>query len=418
MKTAQGVPSAGKRASVKLTDAVVRSLELPAGKSDYTYFDSEVPGFGVRCRATGSKRFVFVYSHGKRVPIGVTTALPVTKARQIAAGYYAQVRAGADPAGDRAQAKDKAADTFIALARRYLQFQKQELRPGSYRNGEHHLLVHAAPLHNKPLHQIERRDIASCLGGLDLNSNRIGNGAATKKNVRASISGLFRWGMGEGLCEANPTIGVTSYQVRPRERVLSLDELRAIWLALPDDDFGRIIKLLALTGQRQMEIAGLHRSELQGDGIALPEARTKNNRAHFVPMPPAAWAIIEEQLRQQDPTRDYIFGRRGPGPFANWGKSKKQLDAAIAARGKPLPHWTIHDLRRSAVTHMNEIGIAPHIVEAIVNHQSGFRAGVASTYNKARYEPEKRTALARWAEYLLGVIEGRDSNVTALRRGA
>ena len=103
-------------------------------------------------------------------------------------------------------------------------------------------------------------------------------------------------------------------------------------------------------------------------------------------------------------------------PFSGWGKCKDALDEAIAkTTGKPLPHWTPHDLRRTAATVMAEIDVEPHIIEAVLNHVSGHKAGVAGIYNRASYEVKKRTALCRWAEHLAAIIEGRESNVTALR---
>jgi integrase len=334
-----------------------------------------------------------------------------------------RLKAGDDPIRERAAAKASAgarvADTFGALVKLHLEYQRQHLRAGSYANTERHLLTHAAPLHGRPINEINRREIAALLASLNLAGNRLGNGAATKKNARAALNALFAWGMSEGLVENNPVIGSTSYEVKSRDRVLSPDELRAVWLAAPANAFGRIIRLLMLLGQRESEIADLRRSELQGDGILLPGERTKNRRQHFVPLPAAAYAIINEQLTQQAPDRELVFAGRGHGSFSNWSKAKRELDAAIAAkRGKPLAPWRIHDLRRSFVTHANEIGVAPHIVEAVVNHQSGTRGGVAGVYNHARYEPEKRTALDRWAEYLLSVVAGEASNVAPLRRGA
>jgi integrase len=418
MKTAHELPKSGKRPSVRLTDALVRGLELPAGKTDYTYFDADVPGFGVRCRASGSKHYVFVYQHGKRVPIGkVTGAQSVAAARKIAAGYYTEVRAGGDPAGAKAAAKEKAADTFIGLVHRYLQFQKEHLRPRSYENVRHYLEDHAKPLHKKSLSAITRRDVPACLSGLTFNSNHRGSGVGTKKQVRATVQGLFRWGMSQGLLDNNPAIGVTAYETKPRERALSVEELCVVWRALPSNDFGAILKLLMLTGQRAMEIGGLRRHEIRGDGIALPPERVKNGRAHFVPLAPAALAILDTRLQTQDPEREHVFGRRGTAAFANWGHRKQALDATITAqRGKPLEHWTVHDIRRSVVTALNEAGIAPpHVIEAIVNHRAG--RGIELVYNKARYEPEKRAALNRWAEYLLATVEGRQlgSNVVTMR---
>jgi len=106
-----------------------------------------------------------------------------------------------------------------------------------------------------------------------------------------------------------------------------------------------------------------------------------------------------------------VFTTTGRSPVSGWSKIKDRLDEAM---GKP-PHWILHDLRRTAATGMAELGIAPHIVEAVLNHISGAKAGVAGTYNRAAYAAEKKAALERWAAHITGLIEGRPANVTALR---
>jgi integrase len=424
MKSAHDLPSQGhggrKRASVKLTAGLVNRLDLPEGKVDYTFFDDAVKGFGVRVRAGGSKTFLFQYGKGQRVVIGSTSAISVGDARKTAEQLYARVKLGGDPARDKVEERIAATGTFKALAERYLAHQRTHLRERSYPDVERHLLTHAKPLHGIPATKILRRDVASCLGSLKFNSKRTQSGVATRNHVRASISALFSWALGEGLVEHNPVIGVNRGQQKPRERVLEYDELKLIWQALPDNDFGKIMRLLMLTGQRASEIAGLRRSELHGDAILLPGSRTKNSREHLIPLSPAAAAILDDQIRWRSDDRDLIFGKNGRGPFAGWSKAKRELDAAIEqASGRTLAHWTVHDLRRSFATHAGgiEVGVQPHIVEAILNHQSGFRRGVSGTYNRQQYAAEKRTALARWAEHLLATFDDRDSNVTSLRRG-
>jgi integrase len=237
--------------------------------------------------------------------------------------------------------------------------------------------------------------------------------------VRATLSSFFSWAISEGLTEHNPVTGTKRTEEQSRERVLSFDELGLIWSALEDDHFGAIMKLLALTGQRAAEISGLRRTELHGDGFILPPARTKNGIKHTVPLSEPARAIIDAQPRRQGSdgkVRDLIFGY-ADGPFSGWTGSRKLLNARIEkATGRPLPHWTPHDLRRSFATHVGKLGIQPHVIEAILNHVSGFRAGVAGIYNRNPYDAEKRTALALWADHLLAVVEGRESNVTPLRR--
>ena len=111
-----------------------------------------------------------------------------------------------------------------------------------------------------------------------------------------------------------------------------------------------------------------------------------------------------------------LFGVRGTG-YGGWTHSKTELDARIAeTRGEPLDAWTVHDLRRSFVTHISEQGFAlPHVVEAIVNHVSGAKSGVAGTYNHAAYAAEKRQALELWGNYVKSLVDGRVSKVVPLR---
>ena len=145
---------------------------------------------------------------------------------------------------------------------------------------------------------------------------------------------------------------------------------------------------------------------MSGDAIELPAERTKNGRAHTVPLSEPAQQILDAVPRRLD--RDFIFGRTANAPFVGWSKPRYRLDDLIAERtGARLPHWTPHDLRRTVATRMAEIGVAPHIVEAVLNHVSGHKAGVAGIYNRATYAGEKRAALDRWAEHVMALAEGR-----------
>jgi integrase len=160
-----------------------------------------------------------------------------------------------------------------------------------------------------------------------------------------------------------------------------------------------------------MDFAGvLHALDFGGDPGAgaevLPASRTKNARQHIIPLADSARAILEARPRRAD--RDFIFGRREGRPFTGWSVCKGLLDARIKANGATVANWVPHDLRRSTATRMAEIGVAPHIIEAVLNHVRGHKAGVAGVYNRATYEPEKRTALALWADHVLAVVEKRE----------
>src|SRR5262249_10589589 len=228
---------------MKLTVGRVRSLALPAGKSEIIYFDDEVPGFGLRIREGGSRTFVFQYKLGKKQRrLALGGAIDVVKTRETARDLQAKVRLGGDPAGDKAESRARVGETFGAAIAPFLEHQKARLRPRSYPDVERHLLKHAKCLHGLPLAKTTKRDIASCITAVARNS-----GAVAANRVRSSLSSCFGWLMGQGLIEHNPVIGTPRNQERSRERVLSPEELRLIWTALGDDHYGVILKLLALT---------------------------------------------------------------------------------------------------------------------------------------------------------------------------
>jgi integrase len=438
MKSAHALPSGsvaeGKRPSVKLTVDAVRTVSLPKGKRDYTFFDEKLKGFGLRLREGGSRSFVFQYNIGtktRRMLLGSAGAIGAAQAREAAQKLYLGVKAGQDPFTDKALTKQQATATFKASLAEYLEMARKTLRPRTYPDVERHLLKFAKPLHELPLAKIDKADVRGVVASVTKNS-----GDVTGNRCRASLSAFFAWAVAEKDLDTNPVMGVKRNAEKSRERVLLPAELRAIWNALDDSDYADIIRLLALTGCRAAEIAGLRWTEIQGDVIVLPDTRTKNHRPHTVPLSAPASAIIARRLKRDE--RDLIFGR-GEQAFSGWSKCKERLDGKInEATGKMLPHWTPHDLRRSFATyaggglpeHLIEtlkgtdkklaagLGIGPHIIEACLNHVSGHKSGVAGTYNRSTYPAEKRQALDRWAEHLAAIVEGRDSNIAQLRREA
>jgi integrase len=208
------------------------------------------------------------------------------------------------------------------------------------------------------------------------------------------------WLSREGLVEVNVVANTNrAPQNGARSRVLTDAELRDIWHAVGDDRYGAIVKLLMLTGARRDEIASLTWPEIDVDGalVVLPPERTKNRRTHEIPLAPTALEILQAQPRR---LRDFVFGYVGQGGYQGWSKSKAELDARLS-----LPDWRLHDLRRTVSTVMHDrLGVAPHVVEAVLGHVSGHKAGVAGHYNYARYLQAKREALAQWADHLAGVV--------------
>jgi integrase len=403
---------------MKLTAKNVRTLPLPSGKSEHVYWDDDVPGFGLRLRETGARRLIFQYGRRptRKMKLGAVSAVDFEKVRKTARLLYHRVQLGEDPAAAVAEARVKAAETLGATIKPYLARQKSRLKPRSLVEVERHLLVHLRPLHSLPLAKIERRTIANRLSSIEQAS-----GNRTRNSVRATLHAMYSWAIQEGMAEFNPVAGTSRAPEKSRDRVLSATEINVIWNALPDDHFGSIMKLLALTGARANEIAALRWDEVHNNMIVLPAERTKNSRSHVIPLSEPARAIINAQPRRTNAdgkTRELVFGF-GEGAFAGWGKCRERLNERIInATGKALPHWTPHDLRRTAATMMAECGVQPHVIEAVLNHVSGHRAGVAGIYNRASYEREKAVALGLLAEHLTAIVKGRKSKVTPLRREA
>jgi integrase len=193
--------------------------------------------------------------------------------------------------------------------------------------------------------------------------------------------------------------------------VLTDAELVAIWKACGDDDFGRIIRLLILLAARRSEISGLSAAELDMERgtWTLPAARSKNKRPLLLSLPAPALDIINSVPRWAG--RDQLFGARARSGFNGWDRGKRKLDEQLGSTVKP---WRIHDLRRSVATKMADIGVEPHVIEQILNHVSGHKAGPAGIYNRSSYERQVKAALARWSEHVLALVEGRASKVVAL----
>jgi integrase len=396
---------------MKLTPSSVTALTLPEGKRDHIEWDDGLPAFGVRLRGD-SKRWIIQYRIGqqqRRESLGDVRKVKLDDARAIARKRFAQVELGTDPGAERAKAREAAgvaALTLATVAVRYLDAKKDMLRPSTFNSAKRHFQVHFAPLGNRPISEIKRAEIAACLQQI---IKQYGRTAAAR--ARSSLNSSFAWSLREGLCEINPVIGTNDpgRGLRARDRVLGDRELAAVWKACRDDDFGRIVRLLILTGCRRDEIGSLQWSEIVGDVMTIAAVRSKNRKAHSLTLPPLALDILQSVPRRDG--RDFVFGRRGGG-FARWGHHT----TALRARLGEMPPFVLHDLRRSFRTGLGKLGIPPHIAELAINHT---RSGIEAVYDKHRYEREIASALAQWAAHVAAIIEGREgSNITTLRREA
>ena len=404
------------------TQRELERLTLPAGRGEVFHFDARCPGLSVRIQRTGKPAFVAWYTTGgkrKRITLGAVAGINLDQARLRASEIVNAGRDGRDPSRERQLAQIAAANvlTVGGLIGAYLRdYAERHHRPHTLVDTRRYLERDWAPLHGLTASDVTRREVSARL--LELARS---TGVVAANRARGKLSAAFSWGMRAGLVDHNPTIGTVKEPEASRERVLSLEELAAIWQATAElGGHDAIVRLLMLTGQRKAEIGGLAWPELDRANalVTLSGQRTKNGRPHELPLSRQAVGILREF--PELPRCAYIFGRHGQAPFSGWSRCKERLDARIAEQqGAPLAPWTIHDIRRSFVTLAIEHGlIEPHIVEAILNHVSGHRNGVAGIYNRALYREPSRIGLQRWADWLEATVEGRAAvvNVVALSR--
>lgn len=235
------------------------------------------------------------------------------------------------------------------------------------------------PLNKYEAASLTRRQIASIIEALP---------RGTGRNTLAALSTLFKWAIQTGRLEHDPTWGLKRPRAHQRDRVLSLDELQAIWAATGDgSDHSRITRLLLLSGCRRDEWGNAQWTEVGADRLVLPGNRTKNHKQHPVPLPDLAL----QQLPKKRKAWPYLFGRRRYSGFSGWSKAKEELDQRCG-----VTDWCHHDLRRSCATHWSELGLADRdLIELMLNHTSGSRGGVCGIYLRStRWAARVQLAMA------------------------
>jgi integrase len=380
----------------RLTAAAVERLR-PPGAGQIEYFDTHLPAFGLRISYSGTKAwFVTTRVDGKltRITLGRHPAITLAEARDNARQVIEQAKGGYDPRQIHAEAqrqKEKERrTTFGGIAELFMERHvERNLRPNTAR--EYRRILRGSDTQDwqpRPISSITIADVVDLLHRIEAR----GSPAAANRAL-AYLSKFFNWCLEQDHLNVSPTIRVRALtSTRSRERVLSPEELAWIWKGLDGwtSTFAALFTILLLTGQRRAEVGGMRWHELQdvGTGRAvweLPASRTKNRQAHLVPLVAEVQAILSGLPR----IGPLVFTSRSERSISGFSKAKAALDERITALRRkaglaPLPAWTLHDLRRTMVTMMNErLGIAPHIVEAVVNHISGpSKRGVAGVYNK------------------------------------
>jgi integrase len=406
---------------MNLTDHEIKKLMLsPADPDGKIWFDDKISGLGVRVYRSGRKTWLYQFrlaGRSYKYEIGSTEKVLASKARndaKIAAGHIANK---VNPLDLRRRAEEKHKDEFGELVEEYLKEKlhpikpnKKPMRPRSYAEVKRHLEDHCKPFRHRPIRSITQRDVAHLYNNI---AKEAGPGAAS--HTWSTLRAFLHWAMRQGALDNNVAALYDGGGVgEQRNRTLSDAEIAIVWKTCTDDQFGRIIKLLLLTGARRDEVGHMHLSELDLENAKwlLPGDRSKNRREHLIPLSEAAAHLLTAAVETREA---FVFGYGNARGFSGWSKAKKALDKRIADAGHKIEHWTLHDARRSFASGLQRLKIEPHIIEACLNHTA---PKLQRNYQTFDYEPEKRAALARWAAHVDAVVNGKTIDNVVPMKGA
>lgn len=432
-------------AQVAITKRAVDAVK--PGMRDQFLWDGEVAGFGLKVTPAGGKTYVYQYriarpgeaerTPAKRYTLGRHGDLTPDQARRRARELAALVSQGIDPrqreldamaAQDDArrrvaeQARLEGELAFENIAARWLDHyeNEKERRPSSVRLARLVIENHLKPkLAGKPLPHIGRAQLQPVLDAIPTSQRGM------RRAVFAYASVLFGWAHKRGDIAENPLVGMAKPEApRSRDRVLSDAELAAVWkgadaLANP---FNAFFRLLILTGQRRSEVAGMNWSEMDRASASwtIPAGRAKNGVAHIVPLAAEALAeldrlalALQEKVKETDtdskrwPKAGFVLTTTGRTPISGLTKAKAALDRAATQANdrEALAHWRIHDLRRTIATGLQRLGVRFEVTEAVLNHVSGAKGGVAGVYQRHDWKDEKRAALDAWARHVGALLK-------------
>lgn len=360
----------------------------------------------------------------KKLTLGKWPIMDVAAARAAASEAIEALEYGNDPGAakkkakaERIEAQLSERDKIKTLVDQYTKRHLASLKSGAVvkRELERHVV---SVWGDRDIHDIAKRDVIDLLDGI-ADSGRV----VSANRVRSYLGTFFNWAVDRDIIATSPAQGVKPVaKEKSRDRVLSDDEIRWFWRACDDLGFpwGPLGQTLLLTGQRLGEVAGMTDAEIRGDTWSMAPERTKNGRAHAVPLSEAMRAVLGDVERVKGKP-GYVFTTTGQSPVSGYHKGRNhiaermaEIAAEEAGEAVEIPHWTFHDLRRTAATGMARFGIPVRVTEAVLNHVSGTAAGIVGVYQRHNYADEKRAALDAWVRLVSDLVEGRANNVVQI----
>lgn len=409
--------------AVGLTDAKIKGLKAPAtGRIEVS--DENVKGLRLRVGTSGAKTFILRKRIGGKIS-NVTVGryhdqrFTLTDARKKARTLLNDIEGGADPRADTRRKAGAGSGTVRALFDDY-----KKAKAGKRSIGEIERIFdrYILPeIGDRLADSINRADVTRLI-------DKVATGGAKPtpvmaRAVAAQLSAFYGWAMPRlHRLEINPCRDAGKPdRPKPRERVLSNAELKALWKVLDGEGqpWGPAVKLLILTGQRRDEVFSADRAEfdLKARLWTIPGERAKNGKAHLVPLSPAVVEIVKG-VPTIDGSEKLFPSRADPERGASgFSKALERIIAAMEKDlGGPIERFTLHDLRRTLATGLQRLGVRLEVTEAVLNHVAGTRGGLVGVYQRHEFLDEKRHALNAWAAEVERIVKAKDrGNVVAIR---
>ncbi len=393
----------------------VKALEnLKPGEARREVPDGLIRGLFFILQPTGKASWAVRYRSGRqtrKLTLGTYPAIDLKAARELASHALVKVASGDDPAAEKQAAKkserpaadrdlvEKVVETFIE------RYAKANTR--SWRETERILKKDVVgSWKGRHLSEVNRADVHELL---DKIVDR-GSPIAANRSL-AALRRMCSWAVERDIVEVSPCDGVKAPSLaRSRDRVLTDEELRAVWqgadaIGWP---FGPLVKLLILTGQRRDEVAEMRWSEVEIETKTwtIPRARAENGVEHVVPLSDAALEALKA-LPRVSSKAGYVFTTNGETAVSGFARAKQRLDEALRTLSPDMPPWVIHDLRRTFASGAAKLGINLPVIEKILNHVSGSFRGIVGVYQRHSFADEKRAALEAWARHVGAIVSGK-----------
>jgi len=398
-----------------ITHRFVESVRPKAARTEYP--DAGCPGLYLIVQPTGTRSWAFRFRHnganGKktlgRADVG---GLSLAAARAAAAAHRHRLEREDDvtavtPVTPKTAGGEDKIETAVASFLELHAYRKTRASTAWATERVFNRIVLPA-WRGRTIDSIRKRDVIDLVESVAVS----GRGYLANRTL-GTCSKFFNWLVARDVLAFSPVTGIEKpHEEEIRDRVLTDDELRKLWLACADEDpFGQALRVLITTGARRNEVSQMRRSEVDEDGIwTLPRERSKNRRPHKISLPTQAQTIIAAMPYLAD--CDFVFTADGKKPVTGWDKAKVRISARA---GIAADTWRLHDLRRTCASGMQKLGVQVPVIEKALNHISGTFRGIVGVYQQHDYADEVRIALQRWADHVEEIVDGKPAKVVKLR---